>query len=249
MEIIIYVLGVVVMFMLALIVHESGHLISGLLVGFRFEMFVAGFLKIYRDQKRRIRIGINKDLSLFGGVAATTPRDISADNRKKFAMVILGGPIASLIFVFVFFGIASLFVEPWRFLFAIAGACSFGVFFGTIIPNKSGIFFTDRKRFQRLISRSETSEIEIALLNLVTLQSVENSMKNADYKDIETVKRDQDPFINLFAYYYEVMYHYDHASDLYMSVYKVFNDKAEQLSNPLIRSIHKELKKYLRMQD
>lgn len=248
MESCIYVIGALLMFLVSLSAHELGHLIAGLAVGYRFELFIAGFIKIYRNKDQKIRIGFNKELSMFGGVAATTPRDLNADNKKKFAIIIISGPIASFLFTLLCFTIAGHIPEPWKFFLAIAGAASFGIFFATIIPNKAGIFFTDRKRFQRLLSHGNSSNVEIALLKLITLHSVENNMLNADLHDIETVKTEDDPFIRLFAYYYETMYNYDHKSEMTDYSYNKFAEMADELNNSLIRTVHKELKAYIHKQ-
>lgn len=246
MHIIITVIGAVLSALIALSVHELGHLIAGLAVGFRFEMFVTGFLKIYRNEQGKIRGALNKDLSLIGGVAATIPTNTNADHRKKFALVILSGPLASLIYMLMCFLLLKYTPEPWKLMLAISGASSFGIFFGTVIPNKSGLFFTDRKRFQRLISKTNDALVECALLKLLALQACDNSMKNADYQDILTMKSDKDPFILFFALYYECMYHHDHGNEELENCWHEFNEMSDKLKSPIIKAVKEELTKYIK---
>lgn len=246
MNILIIIIGAIFSAMIALTVHELGHLIAGLIMGFRFELFVSGFLKIHRNEQGKIKIGLNKDMSLFGGVAATIPVDPHADNRKKFAIVILSGPIASFLYMLICIFLVNFIAEPWKLLIAISAASSFGIFFGTVIPNKSGFFFTDRKRFQRLISQSNDALVECSLLKLIALQTKEASMKNADYQDILTMKSDKDPFIQYFALYYECMYHYDHGNDELEKCLFELNELSEKLKSPLIKAIKEELNQYLK---
>ena len=76
--------------------HELGHLIAGIIQGFRFELFVVGPLGIKRE-KGKIKIYLNKNIQYYGGVAATLPIDASPENGKKFANLLLAGPIASIL--------------------------------------------------------------------------------------------------------------------------------------------------------
>jgi len=51
-------------------INELGHLITGLLQGFRFQMYVVRPLGIKRDERSERIVGyINKDLNLIGGLA------------------------------------------------------------------------------------------------------------------------------------------------------------------------------------
>ncbi|MBK9338328.1 MAG: hypothetical protein IPM98_18010 [Lewinellaceae bacterium] len=70
----------------ALAFHELAHLVTGLGQGFRFQLYVAGFLGIRRDpETERITPYWNTDMQLFGGVAATLPQEDSPDLIKRFA--------------------------------------------------------------------------------------------------------------------------------------------------------------------
>jgi hypothetical protein len=71
-------------------VHELGHLLTGLALGFRFQLFVVLFFG-FQKPERGIEFFLNKNPGYMGGVAATVPTGISADNRKKFAPVVAAG--------------------------------------------------------------------------------------------------------------------------------------------------------------
>jgi hypothetical protein len=80
----------------ALAVHELGHLVAGLLGGFRFQLFVVGLLGVKRTPAG-IRVFLNRDVGLMGGVAATVPVAQDPVNKRKFAWMLLSGPLASLL--------------------------------------------------------------------------------------------------------------------------------------------------------
>ena len=69
--------------LIALTVHELGHLLTGLAQGFRFEMFVVFLLGIKRTAKGNIKVYVNRNIAFMGGIAATAPMDPKADNRRK----------------------------------------------------------------------------------------------------------------------------------------------------------------------
>ena len=93
---------------------------------------------------------MNKDLAYYGGVAASLPIDDSSKNIKKFANLILAGPIASLVLAAICLLSVYLFNFPGEKFLTIAGTASIGIFLATTVPSKTGSFFTDRKRYQRI---------------------------------------------------------------------------------------------------
>ena len=77
-----------------LVVHECGHLLAGWLVGFRFQLFTLGPLRVQRDESGRIRPGLNRDLAMYGGAALALPTD-GRDLRWRYAWFAAGGPLMS----------------------------------------------------------------------------------------------------------------------------------------------------------
>ena len=196
---------------IALAVHELGHLLTGLAQGFRLELFVVGPLGIKRTDKG-IKFYLNKNIGMMGGVAATIPVKQSRDNRKKFALMVLAGPLASLIFGLLAFVILNLCTSgAARGFWVVAGACSLGLVLATTLPRKTGIYFTDRARFQRLISKGKAGEIEEALLTMMSQYTIDQSSKNIDLSLARLVQTDQEAFMRFWGYYYEYQYYKDNA--------------------------------------
>ncbi|MEO7212469.1 M50 family metallopeptidase [Mucilaginibacter sp.] len=199
----------IVALFIAIAVHELGHLLTGLAQGFRFELFIVGLLGIKREDGR-IKVYFNKDLGMMGGVAATMPVQQSAENRKKFARLVIAGPLASL-----FFGVAGILIAIYcsqglaRGFWTVAGACSLALVLATTLPTKTGIFFTDSARYQRLISKGKAGAIEEAMLAMMAQYTVDNSAKNIDIEHARLLQTDDEKFMRFWGYYYEYYYYKD----------------------------------------
>ena len=126
----------------------------------------------------------------------------------------------------------------WSF-WLIAGTISFGLFLVTTIPAKSGIFFTDRARFQRLISKNKEGECEEALLEIITQSTKDGSYKNISLKDAQLLQTDNEAFVQFWGYYYEYEYFKDNedSNQVEKAKEKLFN-----LKNTISAPIWKALK-------
>ena len=168
----IIIIGILVMMFLVLMFHELGHLITGLLQGFRFEQFVIGALGFKRDGER-VRMYLNKNLEYYGGIAATSPWDSHPDNAKKFAFVLLAGPIASVLFALYSLVVSQLLEDHILQTVFLSGAgISIAIFLVTTIPAKTGIFYTDRKRYQRLVKPGRDQDTELAILKIMVSPNI-----------------------------------------------------------------------------
>lgn len=186
----------------ALAVHELGHLIAGLAQGFRFELFVVFLLGVKRTEKG-IQFYLNRNLGYMGGVAATVPTKKDPNNRIRFAFMVLAGPIASLLFAIICYLAVTYTKNELSSFWLFAGTTSIGVFLATTIPSKSGIFFTDRARFQRLISRGPEGRSEEAILNIIAQTTADNSSRNISLEDARLLQTDKEPFMQFWGHYYE----------------------------------------------
>ncbi|MBN2499504.1 MAG: M50 family metallopeptidase [Anaerolineales bacterium] len=99
--------GTVFLYMVAFIapifvftfVHEMGHAIAGVLVGYRTRLFQVGrFVFRYNNEKWHLRRIGPDEPNIFGGVACTASSYENIVHRTL--IMIAGGPIASLLFMF-----------------------------------------------------------------------------------------------------------------------------------------------------
>ena len=192
---------------LALAAHELGHLLTGLASGFRFWLFVVGPLGIKRTEEGKIKVYLNTDLAFAGGVASSAPVAPAPDNFRKFASAILAGPLTSL-----GLGIICLLLFPYvgpafSTLLGFTGIVSMGIFLATTVPGRSGGFFTDRARYQRLMRPGKTRDTEQALLEVVAISSSQNSYRNLDLTKLALIQDDEDPMIRYIGHYYACLYY------------------------------------------
>lgn len=95
-------LGFYVMLYLQIVIHEAGHLVFGLVTGYRFLMFRIGSLTLLRDpDSGKVRIK-RMQLAGTGGQCLLVP-PVPVDGRIPFALYHLGGSLMNLIASAVFF--------------------------------------------------------------------------------------------------------------------------------------------------
>lgn len=204
-ESVIFFVSVMVCPFFAIFLHELGHLTAGLIQGFKVQLFVVAFLGI-RRQDDKIKFYLNKDLQYFGGVAATSPIKITDKLKEQFALILIAGPIFSLLFGILFISLFIYTDTPFNSSFGIIGITSIGLFFATTVPEKSGIFFTDRKRMQRLYDKGKIGEIEQAFIETTSQLLIDHHFKNLSIEKIKLIQTDDEPNVQFWGRYYEYKY-------------------------------------------
>ena len=223
-----------------LAIHELGHLAAGLIQGFRFELFVVGFIGIKRDDQDRIKLYFNTDLSMFGGMAATSPVDDHIASSKKFANVILAGPLTSLAFALFCFIVAYLFDHSVNSFFFLTGIMSTTIFFATTIPSSTGHFYTDRKRYQRLTGSRKEKDIELALLKIFVTKAKDLPINELNESEIRLITEDKSKLLQYIGYFYLYEYHIKDQEKL-----KPIKEAMERLRPKIPKQIANQLDKEL----
>ncbi len=201
-EAIVFFTSVIICPFFAIFLHEMGHLAAGLIQGFKLQLFVVAFLGIKR-QEDKIKFYLNKDLQYFGGVAATSPVQITNKLKEQFALILVAGPIFSLVFGILFIALFIYTDTLFNSSFGIIGIISTGLFFATTIPEKSGSFFTDRKRMQRLFDKGKTGEIEQSYIETTSQLLIDNHFKNLSIEKLLLIQSDTEPIVQFWGYYFE----------------------------------------------
>lgn len=157
--------------------HEVGHLVGGWMTGGRFLLLVIGPIMLRRTPVG-IRLMWNRNVNLSGGMAACLPLETGRMTPRRAAVMILGGPIASVVLA-----VGALWLSAA--LAAGAGSVPSGsavlqhmavataglsllIFFVTAFPGAAGGFKTDGKRVFDLLRGDRGSEQEAAVLALTT---------------------------------------------------------------------------------
>lgn len=164
---------------LALLAHELGHLLAGKLIGMRPFLLITGPLKVFATQKG-LQIGLNRNLSLAGGLAACLPQ--KTDQLKRQLLIIAaGGPLSSLLGSL--FGLTLFFMlppeSPWKYAGFLFGVISLVIFAVTIIPGKTAGFQTDGGQILSLLRGGQDVEHR-ALLVILQAESL-NGIRPRDW--------------------------------------------------------------------
>lgn len=205
LETVVFFSSVILCPILALFLHELGHLMVGLIQGFKLQLFVVAFLGIKRVDNK-VKFYFNRELQFFGGIAATSPQKVTDHLKKQFAYILIAGPLFSLILGALFLILFSITDSIFNASFGITGIISLGLFLATTLPAKSGVFFTDRKRMQRLLDKGRIGDIEYSFLKTTSQLLIDSHYKNISLEDLRMIQSDEEPIIQFWGHYYEFKY-------------------------------------------
>jgi hypothetical protein len=193
-------------------VHEIGHVLIGLKEGFDFALFVVGPFGLKKNEAGKIVFYIEKDPSLWGGVAATVPKDKNENNYKKFGRVLLAGPIASFLFgaLCLPFGIMTD-----NMFLSLLGYMPLAMGLVTILPLRNGAFYSDGGRWLRMNKWESTRAVEMATWNIIQETFVNKKLSDSNLNDIKVLTSDDDYRTQYVGHYFAHTY------------YKEVNDKVK----------------------
>ena len=205
--------------LIAVAVHEAGHLVGGWLTGGRFLLWVVGPFMLRRTPSG-VHAAWNRNVNLAGGMAACLPLDPKLMTPPRAALMILGGPAASLVLTHVsLFGALLLnqVSRPDSVGLALAynvavftAGLSLLIFLATVWPATAGGFKSDGRRFFDLLRGDARSEQEAALLVLTTAGLT--GIRPADYDPALVAKTVSLNDGSLFDLYGHLTVYY-HAAD------------------------------------
>jgi hypothetical protein len=160
---------VVISFPLFVGVHELGHLLGGMAVGFRPLLFMVGPLRVERTGDR-FSTKLTFKGAMFGGLAACAPMD-TRDLRRRTLWLIAGGPLASLVTGILFLTLRPLLDAPPLpdALLLVSGLVSLLIWMIASIPGTAGGFYSDGARIIRLLRGGPDVEREVAVIAIMGL--------------------------------------------------------------------------------
>lgn len=163
------------LWLLAVGFHEFGHLAGGWIGGGRFLLWAVGPVIVQRTPAG-LRVAWNARVNPFGGLAACLPREPTAMTPQRAAVMIVGGPVFSLLLV-----VLALWGAAWagtgpldgpRYVAhggaLVTAALSLLVFAATALPFTTNGFKSDALRAIDLLRGDRRSSQEAALLVLTT---------------------------------------------------------------------------------
>lgn len=195
-------ISAVICYMLSAMIHELGHVICGLLNHWRLFLLVVGPLKLYRENmKSRVKIGIEKNVVLWGGVGGTLPTNKSDDNIKTWSKILLSGPLASIVFGLLIF---PLFLLSKSIVLLMLSLMSVAMGVMCIIPMqmKTGLLYNDGTRYKRIKSGGQEEAEEKSLFLLMEKTLFDKDECSYPEELIEPLLRSKDCELNYYGYYY-----------------------------------------------
>ena len=150
----------VISFILQVIVHEAGHLVFGLLSGYKFISFRVFDFKIIKDENGKLKIRFERLAGTGGQCLMRAPEYVVG--KFKYKLYLLGGVIFNVLFSVIFWIVLPSY---YTLLFALIG---FALAFLNLIP----MGFNDGMTFYHA-SKDETTRFVLYLqLEYVYYQSI-----------------------------------------------------------------------------
>lgn len=157
--------------MVAIAVHEVGHVLGGWLVGYRFMLLVVGPVRLDRTEGR-LRVVLNRSLAMAGGMALSVPTNRERLSRG-YAVLLAGGP--GLSFIGGLAGLVVAWLTPADAGLGVHIKLALGVFgfvslllgLVTLVPMPMGDAASDGLRLMRLVRGGPVAERDAALLRVV----------------------------------------------------------------------------------
>ena len=174
-NIILLLISGVIAFILHIIVHEAGHLIFGLLSGYKFISFRVFDFKIIKDVNGKLKIRFERLAGTGGQCLMRAPEYVNG--KFKYKLYLLGGVIFNIVFSIVFWLILPSY---YTLLFALIG---FALAFLNLIP----MGFNDGMTFYHA-SKDETTRFVLYLqLEYVYYQSIGKNLLIEKPKIVEKI--------------------------------------------------------------
>lgn len=190
--------------LLVLIVHEVGHVLAGLWVGFEFRMITVGPFMLQKEGSKT-RFRWNTRLNAAGGLALCLPKT-EQNLKQNFIKFVAGGPIASLLFALLclsiyYQGQTRSIQDFWL----LSGTMSAMIFFTTIIPMRSGGFFSDGARILNLMRGGNDATIDLVILTTTIASSSGIRPRNLNVAPIQEILEHTHnhpfiPYLQLYMY-------------------------------------------------
>jgi hypothetical protein len=169
-----------------IIVHELGHLVCGLCVGFRLMSIRFGPVRV--SPPFRVSIKFEPKTGASGGVIMIP--DKSTNLRSRAMVFILGGPVANLLT-----GFFILFLKLGGPIASVFAALSILVGAANLLPFRRLALISDGKRLLMLLKNAEQGERLLAILQLAAeLRSgIEPENLSPDFIAKAIAVRDESP--------------------------------------------------------
>lgn len=194
----------IICYFISSIVHELGHVIVGLINGWKFYMLVIGPFEWKRESlNEKVKFQIEKNVIMWGGMGGTFPTNDKENNLKIWSKVLIAGPLASIIMGITFLPIALITKNLFALLLSFM-PLAMGIMCGLPIPIKTGFLYTDGGRWSRLRKTGQEADEEQALFKLMECSVLygENVPKTINIATIEPLLKSKNAEFQYYGHYY-----------------------------------------------
>jgi len=231
MDIVILILYALLSYWVSAVIHELGHVIVGLLHGWKLFMIVVGPFGVKRKEEK-LSFYFEKNIILWGGVGGTLPVKNDVDNTKIWAKILLGGPAASILTGCIFLIICFI---HFNFFLLLLGLMPISMGIACLLPLKTGITYSDGKRWQRLHDNGKGQAEEIALFKMIEFEQLGKDKTLIKKDDFEALLEAELPALRYYGYYYLYKY-YENQNDFdnKLKAFDILNDLKKDVPKIII---------------
>ncbi|MFZ7103316.1 MAG: M50 family metallopeptidase [Peptococcaceae bacterium] len=238
MEIILLIIKALICYFIVTTLHEMGHIVIGLLSGFRFELFVIGPVGLKRNNYGKVVPYIEKNTAMWGGAGATVPINYHDDNIKRFANILIGGPLTSLIFGLIIL-ILNFHLQN-KFLFLL-GVMAVSISIATLIPIRAGSFYSDGGRWLRIKQGGYPAKAEIAIIEFMQSYFANKTYGKINIDHTKYLIKDKDPRNRYLGHYFAYKYYKENKQiEKAMEEQKALSTLAGEVPKNFVRLIREE---------
>lgn len=176
-SIVIEVWTLVLIWFIAVMTHEVGHVLFGLIAKLKFQFLVVGPITV-RSVNNKLKISENKSWLYFGGIVLFSPYSFEDQSlSKKWAIMTIGGPLISLFNFLLFFSLYKMIGSNYLLNFYVL---HFLILIATIIPIKTKSYMTDGAMF--LILLKNNNKAKQHLFNVLIAKELLSDKRPRDWQ-------------------------------------------------------------------
>jgi hypothetical protein len=205
-------------------IHELGHILTGLFYGFKFYLFVIGPIGLKRNEQDKVIFYLEKNPALWGGVGGVLPRTENPSNLKVFARVLIAGPLLTLVFGVL---VLTLYLLNDSLFLLLVGAMSVAISIATLIPSRSGAFYSDGGRWLRIVRNTKARDVELALFTLIQSSVCHQNYAHINIVDTQTLISYEDPRAQYIGHLFAMNNYKEHGDSAMEESHRVEIKKLE----------------------
>ena len=217
--------------LLAVLVHELGHVLAGRANVFAFHWLTVGPVK-WQMVKGRLRVGWNTTGGPTGGRTFCVPAG-AHDLRRRYLAYSAGGPLASALFAVAAMGTGALLPatlagvgQVLGGILVLSGAMSVALFISALLPHaRQGGVYSDGSRMWNLLRNSAGGQMELAVLAAMAASLAGTRPRAWDRRLLDAAAAlPQEMHFKLFVFHYLYLIALDHGhiaeADRYLRAYR-----------------------------